>query len=126
MVNASAASRLRPTPPVAGKPTPGSPWPLSPEAAHRVSGDVFEGRVEGQGHRPKVADSARILAAAATRQRPDRGEELIGADRQAWAELRAELAERRERRSERRRFRRDPERYLRQLEAKLLQPSLPT
>ena len=70
--------------------------------------------------------SARILAAVATRQRPERGKDLIGADRQAWAELRAELAERRQRRSERRRFRRDPEGYLRQLEAKLIQPSLPT
>jgi hypothetical protein len=70
--------------------------------------------------------SARVIAAVATRQRPERVKELIRADRAAWAELRAELAERRQRRVERRRFRRDPEGYLRQLEAKLLQPSLPT
>jgi hypothetical protein len=69
--------------------------------------------------------SARVIAAVATRQRPERVEELIRADRARWAELRAELAERRQRRVERRRFRRDPEGYLRQLEAKLLQPSLP-
>jgi hypothetical protein len=70
--------------------------------------------------------SARIIAAVATRQRPERVKELISADRANWAELRAELAERRRRRVERRRFRRDPEGYLRQLEAKLTQPCLPT
>jgi hypothetical protein len=69
--------------------------------------------------------SARILAAIATRQRPERVKDLISADRANWAELRAALAERRQRRVERRRFRRDPEGYLRQLEAKLIQPSLP-
>jgi hypothetical protein len=70
--------------------------------------------------------AARIIAAVATRQRPERVQELRGADPARWAELRAELAERRQRRSERRRFRCDPEGYLRQLEAKLNQPSLPT
>lgn len=70
--------------------------------------------------------AARIIAAVATRQNPERVQDLIGADRARWAELRAELAERRQRRMERRRFRRDPEGYLQQLEAKLIQPSLPT
>lgn len=69
--------------------------------------------------------SARILAAVATRQRPERVKDLISADREDWAELRSELAERRQRRVERRRFRRDPQGYLRRLEAKLIQPSLP-
>lgn len=69
---------------------------------------------------------ARIIAAVATRQQPERVRDLIGADRQAWVELRAELVERRQRRIERRRFRQDPEGYLSQLEAKLNQPSLPT
>jgi hypothetical protein len=69
--------------------------------------------------------SARIIAAVATRQRPGRVKDLMGADRASWVELRGELAERRQRRVERRRFRRDPEGYLRQLEAKLIQPSLP-
>jgi len=70
--------------------------------------------------------SARIIAAVATRQQPERVRDLIGADRQAWVELRATLTERRQRRIERRRFRRDPEGYLRLLEAKLVQPRLPT
>ena len=70
--------------------------------------------------------AARLLAAVATRQRPERGPDLIGADRENWAQLRAELDERRQRRAERRRFRRDPEGYLRLLEVKLTQPTLPT
>jgi len=70
--------------------------------------------------------SARLLAAVATRQQPQRVRDLIGADRATWAKLRAELDERRQRRIERRQFRRDPEGYLRQLEAKLNQPGLPT
>jgi hypothetical protein len=70
--------------------------------------------------------AARIVAAVATRQRPERVQELIGADRRHWAELRAEMAERRRRRVERRRFRRDPKGYLQLLEAKLTQSTLPT
>jgi len=70
--------------------------------------------------------SARIIAAVATRQRPQRVKDLISADPEAWTKLRAELAERRQRRVERRWFRRDPEGYLRQLEGKLIQPCLPT
>jgi hypothetical protein len=69
--------------------------------------------------------SARIIAAVATRQRPGRVKELIGADREKWAELRAGLAERRQRRVERWRFRRDPEGFLRQLEEQLIQSALP-
>jgi hypothetical protein len=69
--------------------------------------------------------AARIIAAVATRQKSERVRDLIGADRTLWAGLRAELAERRQRRCERRRFRRDPEGYLRLLEAKLTQPTLP-
>src|SRR5262249_23769426 len=48
--------------------------------------------------------SARIVAAVATRQKPERAKELQGADRARWTQLRAELAERRQRRVERRRF----------------------
>jgi hypothetical protein len=69
--------------------------------------------------------SARIIAAVATRQQSQRVKELIGADREKWAELRAGLAERRQRRVERRRFRRDPEGYLRRLEGQLIQSGLP-
>lgn len=70
--------------------------------------------------------AARILAATATRQQPQRLQEVRQADREAWEKLRAELEERRQRRTERRRFRRDPEGYLRQLEDQLTQSSLPT
>ena len=70
--------------------------------------------------------SARIVAAIATRQRPDRTRELAGADRAAWKARRAELAERRQRRIERRQFRQDPDAYLRQLEEQLNQSALPT
>jgi hypothetical protein len=69
--------------------------------------------------------AARIVAAVATRQRPERLRDLTGADRTAWQELRAALAERRQRRSERRRFRRDPATYLRNLEEQLNQSTLP-
>src|SRR5262245_63457124 len=46
--------------------------------------------------------SARIIAAVATRQQPERVRELMAADRERWTELRGELAERRQRRVERR------------------------
>jgi hypothetical protein len=70
--------------------------------------------------------SARIVAAVATRHRPERLPDLAAADRTAWRALRATLAERRQRRIERRRFRRNPERYLRHLEEKLNKSGLPT
>jgi hypothetical protein len=70
--------------------------------------------------------SARIVAAVATRHRPDRLGDVAGANRTAWRELRAALADRRQRRIERRRFRRDPTGYLRTLEDKLNQSGLPT
>jgi hypothetical protein len=69
--------------------------------------------------------AARLVAAAATRQRPFTADELAQADRGEWRRLRRELDERRQRRTHRRRFRRDPEAYLRELEAKLIQPGLP-
>ena len=69
--------------------------------------------------------SARVLAAAATRQRPFGAAELAQGSRADWQRLRAELEERRQRRVERRRFRQDPEGYLRDLEAKLNQSGLP-
>ena len=69
--------------------------------------------------------SARIVAAIATRQRPQRQPDLVGADRAAWQAKRTELAERRQRRVERRRFRQDPHAYLRHLEDQLNQSALP-
>jgi hypothetical protein len=70
--------------------------------------------------------SARIVAAIATRQQPDRKRDLARADRVKWRTKRAELARRRQRRVERRRFRQNPEAYLRHLEEQLTQPALPT
>jgi hypothetical protein len=69
--------------------------------------------------------SARLVAGLATRSREVTAADLAGADRAAWARLRAELEERRQRRVDRRRFRRDPDGYLRGLEAKLNQSALP-
>ena len=68
---------------------------------------------------------ARLLAAAATRLRPQTAEDLAGADRGRWTELRRRLEARRHRRTQRRRFRRDPQAFLRQLEEQLLQSALP-
>jgi hypothetical protein len=68
---------------------------------------------------------ARLLAAAATRQRPYTAEELAGADPGRCRELRSRMEARRQRRVRRRRFRRDPQAYLRHLEEQLLQPALP-
>lgn len=70
--------------------------------------------------------AARVLAAAATRQRPFRAAELAKADRGEWQQLRAELEQRRQRRVQRWRFRRDPEGYLHELEDKLNQSGLPS
>jgi hypothetical protein len=68
---------------------------------------------------------ARLLAAAATRQRCYTAQELAGADRVRCQQLRQRMESRRQRRTQRRRFRRDPATFLRQLEEQLLQPVLP-
>ena len=68
---------------------------------------------------------ARVLAAAATRQRVYTAADLAGANPARCAELRRELEARRQRRVQRRRFRRDPQAYLQALEHQLLQPALP-
>jgi hypothetical protein len=69
---------------------------------------------------------ARLLAAAATRQRPYTAAELAGADPQRRQELRGRMEARRQRRVSRARFRRDPQAYLHQLEEQLLQSALPS
>lgn len=69
---------------------------------------------------------ARLLAAAATRQRNYAVWELAQADPARRAELRAELEARRQRRVQRRRFRRDPEGFLRSLEEEFLKRALPS
>jgi hypothetical protein len=70
--------------------------------------------------------SARLVAAAATRQRAFTADDLAGADRAEWMRLRQALDTRRQRRTQRRRFRSDPEAYLRELEGLLIQPGLPS
>jgi hypothetical protein len=69
--------------------------------------------------------SAKLVAGLATRAREVSADDLAGADRPRWRQLRAELDERRQRRTDRRRFRRDPEAYLKGLEIKLHQSRLP-
>lgn len=70
--------------------------------------------------------AAKLVAGLATRHREVTAADLAGADRPAWKRLRSELEERRQRRVERRQFRRDPDKYLKTLENKLIQSSLPT
>ena len=67
---------------------------------------------------------ARLLAAAATRQRKFSASELAGANRGQREALRRQMESRRQRRGQRRRFRRDPQAYLQALEQQLLQPTL--
>lgn len=69
--------------------------------------------------------SARLVASLGTRSGAGSAAELGEADRERWRALRESLERRRHRRVERRRFRRDPVGYLKSLENKLIQPSLP-
>jgi hypothetical protein len=69
--------------------------------------------------------SARLVASLGTRAGAGSATELGEADRERWRALRESLERRRRRRVERRQFRRDPEGYLRALENKLIQQSLP-
>src|SRR5439155_20535070 len=66
----------------------------------------------------------RLLAAAATRQHIYSAEGLAAAAPARQAELRQHLESRRQRRVSRPRFRRDPQAFLKQLEEKLLRPTL--
>jgi hypothetical protein len=68
----------------------------------------------------------RLVAGWATRQGPVSTDDLAGADRFAWRELRQELDHRRQQRTDRRRFRHDPQAYLAALENKLAQHSAKT
>jgi hypothetical protein len=69
--------------------------------------------------------AARVVAAAATRQRVHTAKELAAVNRADWKQLRGELEARRQRRTERTRFRRDPQAFLSRLEEQLLQQVLP-
>lgn len=70
--------------------------------------------------------SVRVIAGLGTRARPYTGAELAPDDPDAWRTVRAGLERRRQTRVLRFRFRRDPAAYLKQLEAILLKPTLPT
>jgi hypothetical protein len=72
-----------------------------------------------------VRGGVRVIAATVTRLEPAAAADLVPRELQQWQELRAELEQRREQRRRQRRFRRNPKAYLKELEQKLRQLSLP-
>jgi hypothetical protein len=72
-----------------------------------------------------VTGSARVISGLATRLRPDEGLVLGPGYVADWKELRAEWEARRESRRKQRRFRHDPDAYLKDLEHRCLQLTLP-
>ena len=72
-----------------------------------------------------VMGSARVISGLATRLRPDEGLVLSPGYVEGWKELRAELEARRESRRKQRRFRHNPDAYLKDLEQRCLQLTLP-
>jgi len=72
-----------------------------------------------------IRGGVRLVAGVATRLGAARAEGLAPRDLRAWRDLRGELEKRQEARRRQRRFRRDGQRYLRDLEEKFLQASLP-
>lgn len=72
-----------------------------------------------------VRGSVRVVAAIATRQRPFTPEQLCPVGLDAWRTLRKDLRQRQERRCAQSRFRKNPDAYLAQIEARLLQQTLP-
>jgi hypothetical protein len=72
-----------------------------------------------------VMGSARVISGLATRLRPDEGLVLSPGYVEDWKEVRAELEARRESRRKQRRFRHNPDAYLKDLEHRCLQLTLP-
>jgi hypothetical protein len=72
-----------------------------------------------------VRGAVRLVAAVATRLKPPTPTHLRPTDLTAWRTLRADLEYRHEARRAQLRFRRDPTAYLAQIEATILQASLP-
>jgi hypothetical protein len=72
-----------------------------------------------------VMGSTRVISGLATRRRPDEGLVLSPGYVEGWKELRAEQEARRESRRKQRRFRHDPDAYLKDLEHRCLQLTLP-
>jgi hypothetical protein len=93
--------------------------------AHRYHERRASGR-KGASPALVLRGAARLVAAAATRERIYTAKELASAKREDWQQLRQELETRRQRRTERTRFRRNPPVFLSQLEEKLVQLPLPT
>jgi hypothetical protein len=73
-----------------------------------------------------VMGSARVISGLATRLRPDEGLVMGPGYVEDWKGLRADLEARRESRRKQRRFRRDPDAYLKELEHRYLQLTLPS
>jgi hypothetical protein len=73
-----------------------------------------------------VMGSARVISALATRLRPEEGLVLRPGYVEGWQRLRAELERRRESRRKQRRFRHAPAAYLKELEQRGLQLTLPS
>ena len=67
----------------------------------------------------------RLIAATTTRLQEQNAADLARTDWTAWRTLRARLDQRRQARTLRTRFRRDPHAYLKALEQKAIQPTLP-
>src|SRR5262249_30181804 len=72
-----------------------------------------------------VMGSARVISGLATRLRPEEGLVLLPGDVGEWKALRAALETRRESRRKQRRFRHNPGAYLKALEQRCLQLTLP-
>lgn len=72
-----------------------------------------------------VMGSARVISGLATRLRPDEGLVLSPGYVEGWKKVRAELEARRESRRKQRRFRHNPDAYLKDLEHRCLQLTLP-
>jgi hypothetical protein len=87
-----------------------------------------ERRVSGRKAAPPtlvIRGAVRLVAAVATRLKPPTPTQLRPIDLIAWQTLRADLEYRHEARRAQGRFRRNPSAYLAQVEATLLQASLP-
>jgi hypothetical protein len=72
-----------------------------------------------------VMGSARVISGLATRLRPEEGLVLSPGYVEGWKKVRAELEARRESRRKQRRFRHNPDAYLKDLEQRCLQLTLP-
>jgi hypothetical protein len=92
--------------------------------AHRYHERRATGR-KGASPALVLRGTVQLLAATATRLRVFAARELAPEDVRAWQALRHDLETRRHRRTLRRRFRRNPASYLAELEAALLQLTLP-